>query len=285
MEPGIHGSGAEALPWAHLRLPPFPQVALRVLQLVHQENVALPQLCELISTDAAFASEVLTVANSALYAPRYPSSSILQALTVLGARALQGMCMTVGVRAYLGKAMAQPAMRCLWRHNLACALIAERLAAIGHADKNICDTAGILHDLGRVALAVVRPKAYAAVLEEYHGPVEGILDAERALFGMDHCETGWQLVEDWNLPQILAPAVAEHHGARRTDGVWDAGELIKASCKMADATGFAAFAGCETASYEAVLQELPPRERTAFNADPGTLATEIEASIHAIEQT
>jgi len=273
-----------ALPWAHLRLPPFPQVALRVLQLVQQEDVGLPQLCELISTDAAFASEVLTVANSALYAPRYPSNSILQALTVLGARTLQGMCVTVGVRAYLGKAMAQPAMRRLWRHDLACALIAERMAEVAWEDKNTCYTAGILHDLGRVALAVVRPRAYASVLEEYHGPVEGILHAERALFGMDHCETGWQLVEDWRLPEILASAVAEHHSAKPTSGAWHIGDLIKVSCKMADATGFAAFAGCEVARYEEVLAMLPADASRLFSADADTLAAEIEASIKAIEQ-
>jgi len=61
------------LPWAHLRLPPFPQVAVRVLQLVQNENLQLHQLCELISSDPAFAGEVLTVANSLLYAPRYPA--------------------------------------------------------------------------------------------------------------------------------------------------------------------------------------------------------------------
>jgi putative nucleotidyltransferase with HDIG domain len=283
MEAGKHGCRAEALPWAHLRLPPFPQVALRVLQLVRKENIALPQLCELISTDAAFASEVLTVANSALYAPRYPSTSILQALTVLGARTLQGMCVTVGVRAYLGRTMAVPAMRELWRHNLACALIAERLASIGLEDKNICFTAGILHDLGRVALAVVQPDAYASILEQYHGPVDGILDRERALFGMDHCETGRQLVEEWRLPDILAPVVAEHHAARRTDGAWDVGELIKVSCRIADAVGFAAFAGCETASYDVVLEELPAREQRLFSADVRTLAAELAESIQAIE--
>ena len=119
------------MPWAHLRLPPFPRVAVRVLRLANDENVQLHQLCELISSDPAFASEVLTVANSLLYAPRYPSTSILQAIAVLGANTLQGMCVMVGVRAYLGKAMSFPSMRKLWRHNLACAIIAERLAAGG----------------------------------------------------------------------------------------------------------------------------------------------------------
>ena len=86
------------MPWAHLRLPPFPQVAVKVLRLASDENLQLHQLCDLISSDPAFASEVFTVANSLLYAPRYPSTSILQAIAVLGANTLQGMCVTVGVQ-------------------------------------------------------------------------------------------------------------------------------------------------------------------------------------------
>ena len=136
------------LPWAHLRLPPFPQVAIRVLQLANNENVQLHQLCDLISSDPAFASEVLTVANSLLYAPRYPSTSILQAVAVLGANTLQGMCVTVGIRAYLGRQMNLPAMRKLWRHNLACAIIAQRMAGAGFIDSDQAYTSGILHDIG-----------------------------------------------------------------------------------------------------------------------------------------
>ena len=111
--------------WAHLRIPPFPQVALRVLQLANKENVQLHELSGLISSDPAFASEVLTIANSLLYAPRFPASSVLQAIAVLGANNLQGLCLTVGVRAYMGKSLNQPCMRAIWRHNLACALIAD----------------------------------------------------------------------------------------------------------------------------------------------------------------
>ena len=168
------------LPWAHLRLPPFPQVAIRVLQLANNENVQLHQLCELISSDPAFASEVLTVANSALYAPRYPSNSILQAIAVLGANTLQGMCITVGGRAYLGKSMSHPSMRGLWRHNLACAIIAERLASVGLLDKDTAYTSGILHDIGRIALAVIQPKEYANLLGTHRGTPVSILEGRAA---------------------------------------------------------------------------------------------------------
>lgn len=283
---GQNGLGEEKqrnMPWAYLRLPPFPQVAVRVLQLVTNENVQMHELCDLVSSDAAFASEVLTVANSALYAPRYPASSILQAIAVLGADTLQGMCITVGVRAYLGKSMSQPAMRALWRHSLACGLIAQKLAAGGLVDQYTAYTAGILHDIGRIALTVIQPKDYAALLGTHQGPAESILDCEQELFGWNHCEAGLRLVAGWKLPQEFGEVVLDHHAARRTDGAWGLGELVKMSCAIADSAGYAAFAGCEISPYGEMLEKLPARERRVFYPEMETLNKEIAAGISAIE--
>jgi len=274
---------AATMPWAHLRLPPFPQVAVRVLQLASDENVQLHQLCDLISSDPAFASEVLTVANSLLYAPRYPSTSILQAVAVLGANTLQGMCVTVGVRAYLGKTMSHPAMRDLWRHNLGCAIVAQRLAGVGFIDKDTAFTAGILHDVGRMGLALIQPAAYAVLLEKHQGASATLLEAERELFGWDHCETGRQLIGDWKLPEEFEAVVAQHHESRRTDGAWDVSELVKVSCAMASTIGFAAFPGCETTPFSGLLEALPARERRLFLGDEETLKKDVAENIHAIE--
>jgi putative nucleotidyltransferase with HDIG domain len=271
------------LPWAHLRLPPFPQVAIRVLQLVNNENVQLHQLCDLISTDPAFASEVLTIANSALYAPRYPASTVLQAIAVLGASHLQGICLTVGVRAYLGKSLRHLSMWDLWRHNIACARIAEQIASKGSIDKDSAYTSGILHDIGRFALAVIQPKEYAELLGTHQGTPSNILQCERELFGWDHCETGQQLISDWKLPSSFAAIVSEHHTVRRQDGIWDMAELIKVSCRMANAAGFPAFSGCEVTPYSDLLDELPERERNLFHSDVESLTQEVTNSILAIE--
>jgi len=271
------------MPWAYLRLPPFPQVAVRVLQLVTNENVQLHELCDLVGSDAVFASEVLTVANSALYAPRYPATSILQAIAVLGADTLQGMCVTVGVRAYLGKSMSMPAMRVLWRHSMACGLIAQKLASGGLVDEYTAYTAGILHDIGRIALTVIQPKDYAALLESHHGPAESILECERGLFGWDHCETGQRLVSGWKLPAEFEEIALDHHTTRRTDGAWGLSELVKMSCAIADSAGYAAFAGCESATYSELLERLPARERRLFYPNAEQLARDVEAGINAIE--
>ena len=274
---------ASCLPWAHLRLPPFPQVAVRVLQVVNNENVQLHQLSDLVSSDPAFASEVLTIANSLLYAPRFPSSSILQAIAVLGANHLQGLCLTVGARAYLGKSLSQPSMRAIWRHNVACALIAEHIAKAGFLDKDTAFTNGVMHDIGRLALAVVRPKEYAQLLAAHSGSPGSILQGERDLFGWDHCEAGRQLIADWKLPPEFEAIVADHHSPRPSGADWGMAELTSLSCRMADTAGFPAFPGCLVTPYQDLLDELPAHERRTFPAELEPLAREIEEKIDVVE--
>jgi HD-like signal output (HDOD) protein len=270
-------------PWAHLRLPPFPMIAVRVLQLTNNENVQLHQLSELISSDAAFASEVLTIANSLVYAPRFPAHTILQAIAVLGRNHLQGMCLTVGVRSYLGKSLHHPLIRNVWRHNLACALIARQLAAAGFMDKDAAYTSGVLHDIGRLALAVLRPVQYAALLERHQGSGASILPLEADLFDCDHCQAGRHLVADWKLPSEFDAIVSGHHDPRSMESAWSMAELIKISCRLADAAGFAAFPGCEITSFADLQAELPVRERSAFHANLESLAQDVTAKISTLE--
>jgi putative nucleotidyltransferase with HDIG domain len=279
----MRASAAIKPPWAHLRLPPLPLVAIRVLQLTNDENVQMHQLSELVSSDAAFASEVLTIANSAVYAPRFPAGTILQAIAVLGANHLQGMCLTVGVRSYLGKSLNNPIIRNAWRHNLACAVIAAQLAASGFMDKDTAYTAGLLHDVGRLALAVIYPKEYAALLEKHRGTGASMLPLETELFGCNHCEAGRHIVAEWNLPSEFDAIVGQHHDSRRTNSPWSMEELIKISCRLADAAGFCAFPGCEVTPFSDLRCELPAREQRKFHTELETLVGAVRTRMSAIE--
>jgi putative nucleotidyltransferase with HDIG domain len=245
--------------------------------------VQLHQLSELISSDPAFASEVLTVANSLLYAPRFPASSIMQAISVLGANNLQGLCLTVGVRGYMGKTLHQPAMRDLWRHNLACALIADQLASVGFMDRDVAYTSGVMHDIGRLALAVIRPREYSLPLEAYQGSPVSFLKIERKIFGWDHCEVGRKLIEDWKLPPEFEAIVAEHHAPRQKKNSWEMVDVINVSCRMADTAGFPAFSGCEVTPFPDLLDELPARERALFHSTVETLTFDVTKKISAVE--
>jgi putative nucleotidyltransferase with HDIG domain len=274
---------ADRLPWAHLRIPPFPQVAIQILQLASNEDVSIRRLSDLICSDTAFSSEILTIANSALFATRSPVTSVLQAIAVLGTNNLKGLCLTVGVRAYLGDSLKLSSLRAIWRHSMACALVAQQLARAGSLDNHAAYTAGIMHDIGRLALAVISPKEYAALLETHTGPPGTALDAERELFAFDHCEAGRHLIADWKLPPAFQRIVSCHHAPRQKGDAWDMFGLINVSCRMADTAGFAAFSGCEITPYAELLDELPDREREVFRSDVDGLAFEISSKINAAE--
>jgi putative nucleotidyltransferase with HDIG domain len=274
---------AAAIPWAHLRIPPFPQIAIRVLQLTNNEDVPMRQLSELISSDPSFSSEVLTIANSALYARRSPVNSILQAIAVLGLNSLKGVCLTVGVRTYLGKSINHQSLRAIWRHSLACALIAEQLAPLDSLNKDSAYTAGVLHDIGRLALAVMRPEVYATLLMTHRGSPRSILEPERALFGFDHCEAGQRLIANWKLPVGFEAIVSDHHSPGQEQDGWNLPAVINVSCRLADAIGFAVFPGCDITPYAELLGELPGMESKKFSAECEALAFEVSSKINAAE--
>ncbi len=272
-----------ATPWAHLRIPPFPQIAIRVLQLSNNEDVPMRQLGDLISSDPSFSGEVLTIANSALYARRAPVNSILQAVALLGLNSLKGVCLTVGVRAYLGKAINHQSLRAIWRHSLACALIAEQLADPASVNKDTAYTAGVLHDIGRLALAVMRPEQYAALLLTHCGTPCSILTAERTLFGLDHCEAGKRLIANWKLPAGFDAIVSDHHSCGQPHDHWSLPTLINVSCRMADTIGFAVFPGCEKTDFSELMAELPESTGKRLAGKREALEFEVSSKINAVE--
>ncbi len=253
------------------------------MKLVNKEETPFNEISPLIYSDPAFAIEVLRISNSLWYAPRVPAVSIFQAVSRIGARNLQGLCLTVAMRSFLGDAMSRPVMRDMWRHNLGCAFIAEELAAYAGLDKDVAFTGGVLHDVGRLALAVLQPKEYVHMLGTHKGNAADILNAERETFGFDHCEVGARLVSEWNLPPVFEAIVADHHSPRTCCHGWDVSDVVRLSCRMADAVGFPAFQGLETEEYGKLLEELPALDEVGSYPEQEALMTEVRAKIEAVE--
>jgi HD-like signal output (HDOD) protein len=262
-----------------LRLRPFPGIALKVMKLSEREDVHMGRLANLIESDPAFSTEVLTVANGWTYARREPIASARQAVAALGTRRLQGLCLTVGVRTFLGKSLQMPITRALWRHSVATALIAEELARHSQMDHDIAYTAGLLHDIGRLGLMVAWPKAYAALLDSHYGSPASILELETGLFGADHCALSNLLIRDWELPSALF--AGHHHGPRLQE--WSLPELIKMSCRLADAAGMTAFPGCSIGGYANLLNDLPEACRKHFPLEIEMHRSNLNSKLEALE--
>ena len=271
------------VPWALMRLPPFPQVATRVLQLVSKNDSSLHQLSALISTDQAFSSEILTIVNSPIYPVHTPVTSILQGIASLGLERVKGLAVTVGVRAYLRGAQGCPSSQAIWRHSLACALLAEEYAGSSLMDKGTAYTAGIMHDIGRAALAVIQPGRYASFLQGFQEEPCEVLRRERELFELDHCEAGRRLAVDWKLPSQFLNIISRHHAGQEGGGAFELLAVIRLSCKMADTIGFAAAPSLKCCSYQELTSTLPERVRDLLPREPEDLAFRIANKINSIE--
>ena len=269
-------------PWAHINLPPFPAVALKLLRLIDKDEVGIQKLTNLIRADVALSTEILTLANSALFAFRTEITSILQATVLLGLQRVKALAVTIGMRVYLTDSMKIPALLACWRHSVATALLAEELATGNFMDKDSAYTAGLIHDIGRLALAVIQRAQYAHFLTNTEEHPCDVLKRERELFGIDHCQAGRWLVEAWKLPGPFADVTAHHH-AEQKDGDSGVVGLVRQACQLADALGFAAARSLDTRGYQELREELSVRERRQLPEDQDTLTLKIATKINSME--
>jgi putative nucleotidyltransferase with HDIG domain len=269
-------------PWALINLPPFPAVAARILQLLSKEDASMKELAELIRSDVAFSSEVLTMANSALFTFRTEITGILQATVLLGLQRVKAVALTVGMRSYLVDSLKIPGVLACWRHSLACALVCEELAGACMIERDAAYLAGLLHDVGRLALTVVEPLQYSNLLLAAEENTLNMLEEEQKLFGMDHCQAGRWLAQQWKLPPHFAE-IAEHHHDRQTTGKFDLLALVQLACRMADCIGFWAVRPARSLNFRDVLRDLPLPARTNFGMSQEDLTLKVAMKINSIE--
>lgn len=266
--------------WEVENVPPFPAVALRALNTRAGSDASLLELCDLIQTDPTFSGAILRLANSPLIGFPKPIISVVQAAMLLGFRHLKSLVVTIGLKAYLEDVNTPPLQSC-WRHSLASAIVAERAAAALHLDADFAHTAGILHDLGRVAMAASMPYSYALVVERGANEPNDLLQSEREICGIDHCQAGLTLVNSWGLPAAFLQITSHHHDAH---AAWKGGvSLVGTSCMLADALGCPVVKYRAARSYEEILSAFPEAVRHELPANGREFAALVKKQIREIE--
>ena len=243
-------------PWALRLLPPFPAVAHRVIALVSNEDVAIDELGDLVKMDPSFSAELLRFANSALFGTRHGVKSISQAIVVLGINRVKTMATMVAVNRMVRSSVRVAALRKVWIHSLATALIAEEAARVSGVAPDAAYTAGLLHNLGTLGLMSAYPEEYSRMLEVTQEFGFDLLQTERDLFDIDHCLAGCYLAQDWEFPDELAAAIAVHHDDP-VQGEISLDNVVKVSWRLADVLGYVAFPPDRAWTYEELVAFLP----------------------------
>ncbi|MBN2310181.1 MAG: HDOD domain-containing protein, partial [Candidatus Hydrogenedentes bacterium] len=150
-----------------------------------------------------------SVANSAAYGFPQRVDDLKLAVSLLGLRETYSLVLSCAVVDLLKKSK-QFDYRVFWLESMCCAAAARIVAkASGRRQLFGVFSAGLLHDLGRVALAQVASHSYARI--DAYLPPDELLAAEEQLLGLTHTEAGYELATHWNLPEEIAEPIRFHH--------------------------------------------------------------------------
>lgn len=266
------------------QLPQFPAIATKVLRVLSHEDCNVREIADLIRADAALASGLLRIANSALYTFPSPIAGIQQGLMMLGFEEVRRFVLTFSTKSFFQASLRLDLLRGMWRHSLACAWISEELSAVcstvqGRGD--LAYTAGLLHDIGRLGLFVLHPKEYAALLS---GADAGktLLEREREGLGMDHCEAGAWLAKHWGLPEDVRRVAGGHHDPLGA-GEFDLVDLVRVAVLLTDNLGFDVTPPSRAYTLPEIRSLLPHAAQYRFDPDPTAMKSRISSKLDAFD--
>ena len=204
---------------SHLdRLPTLPAVAVRLLQLTATEDSTAGDVVKLLRSDQSLTAKILSLASSASSGVRSPVTTLEKAVPLLGFSTLRSVVLATSVFHCFTKPGEQAPGTFdrmeFWKHSLAVACAARLLARAAGSlgiDPEDAFVAGLLHDLGKVALDTVFPKAYDRIATQADHSRGDISDSEREILGVDHTVAGRRVAERWRLPREFQEVIWLHH--------------------------------------------------------------------------
>jgi HD-like signal output (HDOD) protein len=98
-----------------------------------------------------------------------------------------------------------------WHYSVSIGMLAEILARAERVQTDEAFTAGVVHNIGRLALDQHRPAIFGEALAYASSRQVSLHEAERAVLGFTDAELGRELARRWDFPEPLVDAVAHHH--------------------------------------------------------------------------
>ncbi len=235
---------------------PFPQIVLKLSEMVKNPDVDFKQIGKLIESDAALCSRVFRMANSPMIGCRDQVSRIEHAIALMGLGRIRSLVHTHAAAAvFSGNGLQKAEFSHLWKHSLAVAITARKLAERGgEVDSNAAFLAGIFHDVGQLFFFEVAHEAYQPLSHNYYG-IE-LTEHEHSLFGLTHPEIGNKLAIQWNLPEDVRVAISYHEDPQQAIAHEKLTLLVHLADTLADAWGI----GRETIMQPQIDQRLKQME-------------------------
>ncbi|OQY11944.1 MAG: hypothetical protein B6I30_05805 [Desulfobacteraceae bacterium 4572_187] len=195
-------------------LPPMHEVVTKAQEIMADPNSNMEDLAAIIETDQSIVVKILKLINSSYYGLGRDVSSIKQACSLLGFRALRELIIAVGVSKVLGRKLKGYGFESgeLWLHSIATGFCSRILAEKKNRElASDAYTGGLLHDVGKIILdpyVLERNDAFDDFMKD---ETKMVLDAEKAILGFDHAEIASDICRKWHIPENVTIAIQYHH--------------------------------------------------------------------------
>lgn len=192
------------------RLPAFSPVLNKLIATMANDDVSFAAIGDLIEKDAVLAGQLLRLVNSAVYVRRSQVNSVRHAVAMIGTRKLRNFALGFSVSNLWQRIPAAPG----WSHagfnlhSVAAAVMTDLLAQripVAYAEGAF--TAGLLHDVGKLLVAISLPDEFD-VLVRCGGWTPS---TEAQVLGFTHAELSADVLERWRIPAQIRDAVRAHH--------------------------------------------------------------------------
>ena len=193
---------------ADLSAPMFAPALVGVLRATEAADVPLGVLRDAVTMDPAFTCTVFEAAR--FVGPGLTAShvSLSEACTVLGVRGIREAALTALSRGIFARSSLVTDL--LWQQALgAAAAMQSAFEDQGPEQAEDAFLAGLLHNLGALALATADPAQYEALVDECARGERDWASAERAAFGTTSAIVTRDLVRPWPLPQAVVHALEQ----------------------------------------------------------------------------
>ena len=198
-------------------LPTMPVVAQKLLALPLDTEDGETKLLKLIELDPLISAKIIGLANTSLFGSPVKVSSVRDAAMRLGLTRVKAVAVGIATMSALTKLPeGKIQVNDLWLHSMGLAVAMRSIAKAMPANVRPLDDhiflAGLLHDMGYMALAYLDTKGSNALCDKFQEQSgQPILEMEQQLLGTTHCEIGAQLGRHWDLPEEVIAVMRYHH--------------------------------------------------------------------------
>jgi putative nucleotidyltransferase with HDIG domain len=198
-------------------IPTLPTVAHRLNDVIQSSSATVPQVAEILRSDPATSAKLLRLVNSPHFGVPGGVADVARAIPFVGFSTLYQLVLSISVLDVLNLG-ADHDPRLLWTHSLTAATAARELAEeIRFSDPGACFTAGLLHDMGKIALAKIEPDKLGKVFASMRDDGMSMADAEVKHGLAEHDRIGSRLAKQWRFPATLATPIEQHHAIHRVE--------------------------------------------------------------------